>query len=136
MFQYSIIAKLSSPRNVIPAPRLRRVQAAAGILMVVSVFLFACPPKNKNNDEVKALTQKGQVLYNTTCTTCHNQNPKLDGPIGPAIVGSSLELLKLKITKGEYPAGHKPKRDTKIMTLMPQLSDSDIKAIHTYLQSF
>ncbi|HLD74121.1 MAG TPA: cytochrome c [Bdellovibrionota bacterium] len=108
----------------------------AVLVPLLFLFLLGCPPKNKNNDEVKVLTQKGQVLFNTTCTVCHNSNPKLDGPIGPAISGSSFELLQLKIRKGEYPTGHKPKRETKIMTLMPQLSDDDIKAIHTYLQSF
>ena len=113
------------------------IPAKAGILIAVSLFLLACPPKNKNEvTELAQLTQKGQILFNTTCTACHNTNPKFDGAIGPAIVGSSLELLQLKIRKGEYPVGYKPTRDTKVMTLMPQLSDADIKAIHTYLESF
>ena len=100
------------------------------------LLLLGCPPKNKIGDEVKVLAQKGQILFNTSCTSCHNSNPKLDGPIGPAIAGSSLELLQLKIRKGEYPAGHKPTRETKVMTLMPHLSDDDIKAIHAYLEIF
>lgn len=84
--------------------------------MATTALLAGCPPK----DEDPAV-RRGRVAYLGTCIACHNQDPALDGAIGPAIAGSSQELLLAKIVKGEYPAGYKPKRDTKVMPPQPQL---------------
>lgn len=79
--------------------------------------------------------QKGKALYQSTCTVCHNENPKKEGAVGPAIAGASLELVMSKVKTGLYPAGYKPKRTTKLMVPLPHLSDDDIRAISRYLEN-
>ena len=45
------------------------------------------------------------------CSACHNsRNPHADGMLGPAIAGSSRELLEAKVLRNEYPPGYTPKR--------------------------
>ena len=61
-------------------------------------------------------------VYLAQCTACHNSDPSKDGPLGPAIKGSSRELLEARVLRGAYPSGYKPKRGTAIMQPMPQLA--------------
>ena len=68
------------------------------------------------------------------CTACHSANPKTDGLVGPAVHGSSLELLERKIVHGDYPPGYEPKRKTAQMTRLP-LQKEQIQAIHAYLNN-
>ena len=105
-------------------------------LMVGLLFLIpaiGCTAAGKKGDD--ALIKRGKALYQGQCTACHNPDPKKDGPLGPASYGASLELLTARIKSASYPAGYKPKRDTKLMVAMPNLSDDDIKAIHAYLNN-
>lgn len=81
--------------------------------------LTGCPPK----DEDPAIA-RGRQAYLGTCIACHNLNPAIDGAIGPAIQGSSKALLESKILRGEYPTGHKAKRDTKMMPPQPAMAAS------------
>ena len=32
---------------------------------------------------------RGEVIYRTNCISCHNRDPNLPGPLGPAIAGAS-----------------------------------------------
>lgn len=82
---------------------------------------------------VEAPAVTGRKLYMQYCIACHNSNPKEDGMVGPANAGSSLELLKLKVLKGEYPADYHPKRATKSMPPIPTLKESELEALHAYL---
>ncbi len=75
---------------------------------------------------------KGKLIYDTICTVCHGPDPKVDGPLGPAISGSSEELLRLRVLLNKYPDGYTPKRDTKMMPPFPQYKD-DIGHIHAFL---
>jgi mono/diheme cytochrome c family protein len=79
------------------------------------------------------LLKRGKAIYQSVCIACHNPNPKLDGSLGPAVFGSSLELLETRILRAEYPAGYKPKRRTKLMTALPQYK-GEIPAIFEYLK--
>ena len=78
--------------------------------------------------------EEGRRLYATNCTACHNANPKLEGAIGPAVFGTSLEVLERKIVHGDYPAGYSPKRPTKAMARLPFLKD-EIPNLHAYLNT-
>ena len=80
------------------------------------------------------LVEDGRARFNQHCTACHSPNPKLDGPVGPAVFGASLELLEARIVKAEYPAGYTPKRTTRQMVALPFLKD-DIPALHAYINS-
>lgn len=79
--------------------------------------------------------QSGQALYKSRCAVCHNVNPTKPGSIGPDLAGSSLELITLKTQKRQYPVGYKPKRKSRIMPKI-KLSETQIKSLHTYINSF
>ena len=67
-------------------------------------------------------TARGKQVYFSQCIACHNSDPSKNGPLGPAIKGSSRELIEARVLRGEYPLGYKPKRGTAIMKPMPQLA--------------
>jgi len=65
---------------------------------------------------------RGRSIYLSTCAACHNSSdPSKDGPIGPAIQGSSTILLEARVLKAGYPPGYSPKRKTAIMPTQPYL---------------
>jgi hypothetical protein len=66
----------------------------------------------------------------TYCVVCHNADPSKDGTTGPALAGSSEELLKARVLSQGYPPGYKPKRTTKTMPVYPQVKNriSDLTA--------
>lgn len=100
------------------------------ILLLMGLFLsVAC---TKKPSEPIPLDQQGAKVYSMHCTACHNVDPKKVGAIGPAVFGSSEALLEARLIHGTYPAGYKPQRDTKIMTLLPMLKD-EIPALHAFL---
>lgn len=74
----------------------------------------------------------GQKLYNRSCTSCHSSNPKFEA-FGPAIHGSSYDLLYNKVKLGKYPEGYKPKRQSKVMPIFSHLTEEEIKQLHLYL---
>ena len=82
-------------------------------------FATGCPPKNED-----PAVARGRQAYMGTCIACHNLNPAIDGAIGPAVTGSSKALLESKVIKGEYPAGYKAKRETKMMPPQPAMAAS------------
>ncbi len=80
------------------------------------------------------LAERGKAIYLSNCISCHNVQPSKSGTVGPAIAGSSLELLEARILRAEYPAGYKPQRETAQMPALPQLK-KEIPALHAYLNS-
>ena len=78
------------------------------------------------------MTAQGRSIYMAKCIACHNSNPKKVGGIGPAVFGSSLDLLEAKVVNQVYPEGYKPQRNTKLMNAFPDLKDK-IPAIHAFL---
>jgi len=98
--------------------RLFSIRAfSLGAVVLLVGMATGCPQKNED----PAVT-RGKQAYMGTCIACHNMNPALDGSVGPAIQGASKEVLEAKIMRGEYPAGYKAKRETKIMPPQPQLA--------------
>lgn len=85
-------------------------------------------------DDGKDPLARGRAVYLANCVACHNTNPKLAGPIGPDLAGSSRELLAAKVLRNEYPPGHQPKRSTRAMVPLPHL-ENDIDALAAYLGS-
>jgi mono/diheme cytochrome c family protein len=77
--------------------------------------------------------ERGRAVYVANCVACHNNDPAKDGPIGPALKGSSQELLEFRVLRTEYPPGYKPKRDTKVMPTFPFLK-TEIPYLTAYLQ--
>ena len=82
----------------------------------------------KNNIE------KGRGVYFANCVSCHNNNPKKHGSIGPELYGVPIEVLMQKIVSGKYPENYIPKRKSKIMPLMPHLNKK-ISNLHAFINS-
>ncbi|MES2856046.1 MAG: cytochrome c [Bdellovibrionota bacterium] len=82
----------------------------------------------------KLLESKGRAVYQSSCTSCHSNDPKVDGSLGPAVAGSSRELLEARIMTATYPAGYTPKRPSLVMVALPHLKN-DIDALAAYLGS-
>lgn len=111
--------------------------------LVAVLFFFAGCSKSDEPTRLRSLGlsdeqivsyKKGRVVYISACISCHNPNPQLDGSIGPAVYGSSLELLESKVVHGTYPAGYKPKRETGLMPKFPQFS-ADLEALRIFLST-
>lgn len=65
---------------------------------------------------------RGKQVYLAECIACHHSDPAKDGPLGPAVKGSSQELLEARVLRGTYPPGYTPKRPTALMPPMPKLA--------------
>lgn len=97
-------------------------------------LLFSCD-KGAPTKALTPLESRGKGVYISNCIACHNPNPTIDGSIGPAVAGSSLDLITHRVLTRSYPPGYKPKRSSDVMPDFPQLKD-DIPALHAYLNSF
>lgn len=87
------------------------------VLLAVAVALAACAQEG-------GPAGRGRQVYLAQCIACHNSDPSKDGPLGPAIKGSSRELLETRVVRGAYPPGYKPKRVSAVMQPMPQLASA------------
>jgi mono/diheme cytochrome c family protein len=97
--------------------------------LLLAVFGVAC---GESSAELSPLAQQGHEAYRSICITCHNGVPSQDGAVGPAIAGSSRELIEAKVLRGEYPPGYTPKRDTHAMPRFEYMADQ-IDALTAYL---
>ena len=80
--------------------------------------------QKKLNNTVALTTdiEKGRMVYFANCVSCHNNNPKKPGSIGPEVYGVSIDVITKKIVSGKYPENYRPKRPSKIMPSMPHLN--------------
>jgi mono/diheme cytochrome c family protein len=85
------------------------------------------------SDTLAPEAQRGRQVYQAQCIACHNPDPAQPGAVGPAVKGSSQELLRAKVLTNTYPPGYKPQRPTAVMQPMPQLAE-DIPALTAYLR--
>ncbi|MBI2553322.1 MAG: cytochrome c, partial [Candidatus Rokubacteria bacterium] len=100
------------------AGRNRGTRPGRYLALLLAVGLAACAGDGSP-------AGRGRNVYLAQCSTaCHNSDPSKDGPLGPAIKGSSRELLEARVLRGAYPPGYKPKRGTAVMQPMPQLTAS------------
>lgn len=109
--------------------RIRRLPL---LPLALIAALAACSDAGEGGDA--ALVKRGKVVYQTNCTACHSRDPNQAGPVGPAVAGSSLELLTAMVLRNEYPPGYTPKRDTNAMVALPHLKP-EIPALAAYLES-
>lgn len=120
---------------------------AAGLLLAAAFLLGGCgedekAPKSGSSSAVPAGATrsaargdpaKGRQVWLGQCVSCHNTEPAKDGPVGPAVKGSSPELLEARVLRASYPPGYTPKRATKVMPARPDLAAS-IPDLVTYLR--
>ena len=90
-------------------------------------------PDGRGGDE-DGPAARGRAAYLANCVACHATNPKLAGPIGPELAGSSRELIAAKVMQNTYPAGYAPKRATRAMAPLPHL-EPKLDDLASYLGS-
>ena len=95
------------------------------------LLLFACTTKQQAPAD--PLAERGRSVYVQQCIACHNVDPAQNGALGPAIQGSSRELVEARVLHAAYPPGYTPKRTTTTMVALPHLS-GDIDALAAYLK--
>lgn len=66
--------------------------------------------------------ERGRRVYLSACTTCHHSNPTLPGRSGPALAGSSRELIEARVLRAQYPPGYTPQRNSNAMLAAPHLA--------------
>ena len=116
--------------------------------LLLAVFVSNCENNHIEQEEAEAdqkilnntvaLTtdiDKGRMVYFANCVSCHNNNPKKLGSIGPEVYGVSIDVLTKKIVSGKYPGNYRPKRTSKIMPSMPHLN-KEISNLHAFINSF
>ena len=94
--------------------------------LLLMMFISSCEKKSIKQEEAEAdkkntkntvkLTtdiEKGRMVYFANCVTCHNNNPKKPGSIGPEVFGVSIDVLTQKIVSGKYPENYKQKEHLK-----------------------
>jgi mono/diheme cytochrome c family protein len=67
---------------------------------------------------------RGERTYKNVCLACHAADPSQDGSLGPAIAGSSRELIEARVVHASYPEGYTPKRNSQTMPKLPHLAGS------------
>jgi len=103
--------------------------------LLLGIYLFLASCSNDSDDAASKRNPdvgKGRAVYLANCVACHNNDPSRDGPLGPAIKGSSRELLQARVLSTSYPPNYKPKRPTKVMPQFPFLKD-EIPYLAAYL---
>ena len=85
--------------------------------LVFVALLTAC-----GSEDAGPSAERGRGVYLGNCTACHNPDPTRNGTLGPAVAGSSRELIEARVVRGGYPPGDRPKADTKLMAPLPVLA--------------
>jgi mono/diheme cytochrome c family protein len=88
--------------------------------LLLGATLGACSGQEALSPEA----ERGRQVYLAQCSACHSPDPSKDGPLGPAIRGSSRALLEARVLGGGYPPGYTPKRPSAVMQAMPQVAGS------------
>jgi mono/diheme cytochrome c family protein len=97
-----------------------------GQFIVTALLLSTVVGCSNDTDQTSAKSpdwQRGRGVFLANCVACHSNDPSKDGSIGPAIAGSSKELLEARVLSTRYPPNYKPKRPTKVMPQFPFLKD-------------
>lgn len=102
-------------------------------VFLMTGFPLGCSKDSNDSSAKDPDWQRGRAVFLANCVACHNNDPSQDGPIGPAVKGSSKELLESRVLRTEYPPNYKPKRPTKVMPQFPFLKD-EIPYLSAYLR--
>jgi mono/diheme cytochrome c family protein len=96
-----------------------RIRWIPALLLVFG--LTGCEKKSDAPTKTAGDPNRGRAIYLSNCAACHSNDPSKDGPLGPAIKGSSRELIEARVLRASYPPGYTPKRKTTMMPAQPDL---------------
>jgi len=99
-------------------------------LAAALVGVVAC--SGEDSAESRDLYSQGETVYKNVCIACHNADPSQRGSLGPAIAGSSRELVEARVVHGKYPPGYTPREPGALMPAFPHLEGS-VDALVAYL---
>jgi mono/diheme cytochrome c family protein len=102
-------------------------RALIGIPALI-LALAAC-----SSETLSPEAERGRQVFQSQCATCHNADPSQPGPVGPALKGSSRDLLEAKVLRRTYPPGYRPKRTTTVMPALPAVA-GDLDALAAFLR--
>ncbi len=108
---------------------MKRIVLRAALLLTLGA---AC--SGDDEPAVETAAMRGERVYRNVCITCHNADPSKDGVVGPAVAGSSRELLEARVVRGEFPPGYTPKQPGGAMPAFPYLADQ-IGYLAAYLEA-
>jgi mono/diheme cytochrome c family protein len=97
--------------------RMRWIPALLFVLMLSGCGKKSDGPATAGDGD----PNRGRAIYLSNCAACHSNDPSKDGPLGPAIKGSSRELIEARVLRASYPPGYTPKRKTTMMPAQPDL---------------
>jgi len=120
------------PKTTTSAPSPSPTPTEEPALEPADIDTTAQKAANDSAADPTALADRGRAVYTANCIACHNPDPSLEGGIGPAIAGSTLELIEARVMRNEYPEGYEPKRETKAMIPLPFL-EKDLPALAAFL---
>lgn len=103
-------------------------------LAAAAIQLWTACNKSESAANTDPKVRDGRAVYISYCISCHSINPSADGALGPAVKGSSLDLLQARVLRGEYPPGYTPKRPSKIMQKLP-LTEANVEVLHAFLNA-
>lgn len=105
------------------------------LVALAALALTGCPPPKQaaRTPGQAGDPDRGRRLYIANCTACHAMDPAKEGALGPAVKGSSKELLQARVVDGTYPPGYTPKKPTDLMKPLPQMADG-IDDLAAYLE--
>jgi len=92
------------------------------VVLAAVTAAAACSPGDSASE--KSPFERGELVYKNVCIACHNADPTLPGSLGPAIAGSSRELIEHRVIHGTYPDGYERQRDSSVMPQFPHLAGS------------
>ena len=107
--------------------RVFSVASAALLGGAVAMVIAACGKPRELSP-----VDRGEVVYRTNCISCHNRDPNVAGPLGPAIAGSPRSLIEARVLHGTYPPGYAPQRKSHTMHALPWL-DGHVDDLTAYL---
>jgi mono/diheme cytochrome c family protein len=110
------------------APAYRYRAVITGIALCGFAFAACGKPR-----ELTAV-ERGEVVYRTNCVSCHNADPGIPGPLGPAIAGAPRALVEARVLHAAYPPGYIPQRHSHTMRALPWL-DGHIDDLTAYLDA-
>ncbi len=103
------------------------------IIFLALFLLISCRPQTETpTAPLSELAQAGKTSYLSNCIACHHSDPAQNGSVGPALKGTSYEVLYAKVMTRSYPKGYKAKRTTEMMPQMPHL-ETELKGIEAFL---